>query len=130
MLIYMRLRKPQDSGGNLSCLATVESCRYVVFLSDVRSFWEEGTKAVRTKARDFDVVVDHPLEQKGTNLGPTPSEILLSALAGCFTGTMLPIALAMSIPIRSVALIVRAEKGERDYESLRSIEVQVKIEPE
>lgn len=97
---------------------------------EVTSSWVESDKHVKIKARGFELIVDHPKEQRGTDLGPTPSEVLLSALAGCFTGTLVPIARAMSIPLESVSLKVSGIKGEKEYESLRSIEIFVKILPE
>ncbi len=44
--------------------------------------WLEGTKA-ETKIREFKVIVDEPLELKGTNTAPNPVELLLTALGGC-----------------------------------------------
>jgi putative redox protein len=35
------------------------------------------------KVRDLEYVIDEPLERGGTNLGPTPTEAVLSALVGC-----------------------------------------------
>src|SRR5487761_687257 len=99
-------------------------------MHEVVSFWKEGNRDVKVRVGNFDLIIDHPIEQKGTDLGPTPSEVLLSALAGCFTGTLVPIARAMSIPIESVSLKVSAVKGEKEYESLRSIDIWVKIIPE
>ena len=99
-------------------------------MHEVVSFWKEGNRDVRVRVRNFDLIIDHPIEQKGTDLGPTPSEVLLSALAGCFTGALVPIARAMSIPLEAVSLKVSAVKGEKQYESLRSIDIWVKIIPE
>lgn len=102
-------------------------------MPSVISSWESGAennkKAVYVTIRNFQMIVDHPKEQGGTDLGPTPSEILLSALVGCFTGTLRTIARALSIPIDSVKIIAEAEKGEREYESLRSIRLKVEIQP-
>ncbi len=33
--------------------------------------------------RDTETTIDEPVEQGGTNLGPSPTETLLAALAGC-----------------------------------------------
>jgi putative redox protein len=99
-------------------------------LPEVNSRWEEGRKDVKVYSRSFTLTIDHPAEQRGTDLGPTPSETLLAALAGCFTGTMLPIARAMNIPLTKIDLKLTAVKGEKEYESLRSIHMQVKLEPE
>lgn len=96
---------------------------------EVNSNWEDARKDVAVSVRSFALTIDHPVEQRGTDLGPTPSETLLSALAGCFTGTMVPIARAMNIPLDKVDLRVTAVKGEKEYESLRSINIHVKIEP-
>ncbi|MDG6923711.1 MAG: OsmC family protein [Nitrososphaerota archaeon] len=95
----------------------------------VSSHWEEGQKDVKVHSRSFTLIIDHPLDQRGTDLGPTPSETLLSALAGCFTGTMLPIARAMNIPLTKIDIKLTATKGEKEYESLRSIHLEVKLDP-
>ena len=34
-------------------------------------------------ARDFNVVIDEPIERGGTNLGPTPTEAAMTALIAC-----------------------------------------------
>ncbi len=34
--------------------------------------------------RDFELVVDEPTEVGGTNTGPRPTELMLSAVASCF----------------------------------------------
>ncbi len=99
-------------------------------MPEVMSTWKEGDKAVKIRARNFDLIIDHPIEQRGTDLGPTPSEALLTALAGCFTGTLVPIARAMGLQLDSVSLRISAVKGEKEYESLRSIDIWVKIVPE
>ncbi len=100
------------------------------YMPEVESSWKEGEKAVKVRVRNFDLIIDHPIEQKGTDLGPTPSEALLVALAGCFTGTLVPIARAMGISIESVSLRASAVKGEKEYESLRSIDIWVRTVPE
>ena len=79
--------------------------------------------------RNFEVVIDHPAEQRGTDLGPTPSELLLSSLVGCYSGTIQAIARAMSIPVESVRIEAKGEKGEKEYESLKSISLKVDIQP-
>ena len=99
-------------------------------MPEVTSHWEKGRKDVSVNVRSFELKIDHPLEQKGTDLGPTPSETLLSALAGCFTGTMVPIARMMNIQVDKITLKVSAVKGEKGFESLRTINIDVKIEPE
>lgn len=35
------------------------------------------------KVRDVSFVIDEPVERDGTNMGPTPTETALAALAGC-----------------------------------------------
>ena len=99
-------------------------------MPEVTSHWERGRKDVSVNVRSFELKIDHPPEQRGTDLGPTPSETLLTALAGCFTGTMVPIARMMNIQIDKITLKVTAVKGEKGFESLRSINIDVKIEPE
>ncbi|MDG6995267.1 MAG: OsmC family protein [Nitrososphaerota archaeon] len=95
----------------------------------VTSEWKQTGREVRVKVRNFEVIVDHPQEQRGTDLGPTPSELLLSSLVGCYSGTMQSIARAMSIPVEKVRIVATSEKGAKEYESLKSISLKVEISP-
>jgi putative redox protein len=50
--------------------------------------WEGGFKMV-TAARGFTIRSDEPTEYRGENTGPTPTELLLTALASCLGMAMI-----------------------------------------
>lgn len=65
----------------------------------VQAHWTGGLRAV-VQTGDFELVVDEPESVPGgTGSGPQPTELLLAAVASCFT-----IALAYSARKRDVAL--------------------------
>ena len=87
-------------------------------------------RAIVCRARGLEVTVDHPVEEHGTNLGPTPSELLVMSLIGCFSGALIATARFLSIPIQKVIINATAEKGEKEYRGLRSIELAVRLIPD
>jgi uncharacterized OsmC-like protein len=50
----------------------------------VEATWEGGYRCT-VAARQFRITIDEPESAGGGDTGPQPSEVLLSALAGCFT---------------------------------------------
>ncbi len=50
----------------------------------VTSYWE-GSKRCRVEMSQFRVQVDEPPEYGGDDTGPSPTQLLLAALASCFT---------------------------------------------
>lgn len=51
----------------------------------VTAYWEGGYRC-RVVARDtFELRADEPPDEGGTDTGPRPTELLLAALASCFT---------------------------------------------
>jgi len=42
-----------------------------------------GNRSFNVKIRDFNVVTDLPAEKKGTNTGPTPSELFVASFSTC-----------------------------------------------
>jgi uncharacterized OsmC-like protein len=64
----------------------------------VGAVWEGGMRCT-VDAGGFTLVVDEPPEAGGTGMGPQPTELLLGAIASCFT-----LALAHSAGKRDVEL--------------------------
>jgi uncharacterized OsmC-like protein len=50
----------------------------------VSSTWD-GEYRCRVKIRHFELLVDEPVEVGGADTGPRPTEMLLTAVASCFT---------------------------------------------
>jgi uncharacterized OsmC-like protein len=50
----------------------------------VSSRWDGGYKC-HVQVRHFELVVDEPGEEGGDDTGPRPTEMLLTAVASCFT---------------------------------------------
>ncbi|MGH2631315.1 MAG: OsmC family protein [Actinomycetota bacterium] len=51
---------------------------------ELTAYWEGGYR-VRVPVRGFEVVSDEPAEWGGNDEGPTPTELLVSSMAVCFT---------------------------------------------
>lgn len=104
---------------------------------EVSSEWR-GRTSNFMKAREFGYIVDEPVVFEGSNLGPNPAEMLLSAIAGCIsTGSELiargkgvefdsfEVNSSAEIDLSTVvlggfSLVVRV-KGDADEAALRSI---------
>jgi len=55
----------------------------LLFMIELTASWEGGYRC-RVPIRDFEVLVDEPVEDGGTDAGPKPTELLLASLAACF----------------------------------------------
>ncbi|WP_286236772.1 OsmC family protein [Neptuniibacter halophilus] len=92
--------------------------------------------AVQADIRDHKVVIDQPLEARGTNEGPTPLEYFLFSLAGCI-GTIARIAAnQQKIELRSMAIKVEGDlnpmgllgKATEDRVGFQQIRVEASID--
>ena len=96
--------------------------------------WLEGTKAV-TKIREFKVIVDEPLELKGTNTAPNPVELLLTALGGCVALTYHGYAKRFEVDIEDLIVNLEGDmipggwvdKAGRERRSFKQIRYEVQI---
>ena len=97
--------------------------------------WLEGTKA-ETKIREFKVIVDEPLELKGTNTAPNPVELLLTALGGCLALTYHGYAKRFEVDIEDLIVSLEGDmipggwvdeegKERRSFKQIR-YEIQIK----
>lgn len=57
--------------------------------------------------RDHHLIADEPVEKGGTDTGPTPSELMSAALAGCTSVTMRMYADRKEWPVREITVSVR-----------------------
>jgi putative redox protein len=80
---------------------------------ELTAHWEGGYR-VKIRARGFEFVADEPPEDGGTDTGPTPTELLLSSLASCFTMAVYHAARKRRIELEDLAVRVSA-----DYDGLR-----------
>lgn len=96
--------------------------------------WLKGTKA-ETKIREFKVIVDEPLELKGTNTAPNPVELLLTALGGCVALTYHGYAKRFEVDIEDLIVSLEGDmipggwvdKAGRERRSFKQIRYEVQI---
>jgi len=96
--------------------------------------WLEGTKA-ETKIREFKVIVDEPLELKGTNTAPNPVELLLTALGGCIALTYHGYAKRFEVDIEDLIVNLEGDmipggwvdKAGRERRGFKQIRYEVQI---
>ena len=53
-------------------------------MRSVTSRWDGGYRS-HIQVRQFELTVDEPIEEGGDDTGPRPTEMLLTAVASCFT---------------------------------------------
>ncbi len=96
--------------------------------------WLEGTKT-ETKIGEFKVIVDEPLELKGTNTAPNPVELLLTALGGCVALTYHGYAKRFEVDIEDLIVSLEGDmipggwvdKAGRERRSFKQIRYEVQI---
>ncbi len=86
----------------------------------VQGQWRGGWRCDVT-AGDFAITVDEPTSLGGTNQGPQPTDLLLAAVASCFTLSIAYVARRRSIPLHSVFVEVT---GVYDGPRFRAIAVK------
>ena len=75
--------------------------------STVEGFFGLGDE--QTRESTFSIEADHPEQFAATDLGPTPVEIVLSALASCLTAGVASVAQHREIQLKSVVAMVEAD---------------------
>ncbi len=68
-----------------------------------------GLGAEQTHSRTFRIDADHPTQFAADDAGPTPVEIVLSALASCLTGGVAAVAQNRGIQLQKVTAIVEGD---------------------
>lgn len=76
------------------------------------------------------LVLDEPVELGGDDLGPTPTELLLSALAACTNMTLRMYARRKGFPLEGIRVDVAGEVGPGGLEVRRAIELEGELTPE
>ncbi|MGK2961242.1 MAG: OsmC family protein [Gemmatimonadaceae bacterium] len=87
-----------------------------------------GLSGFRTEvsARSHAIVADEPLPLGGTDLGPTPYEFLLTALATCTVITLRMYADRKQWPLASASVSLRSSRShERDCEDCETKKVDI-----
>ena len=74
-------------------------------------------------ARDTKIMIDEPAERGGTNLGPSPTETLLAALAGCTNRIGHKVAAANGVEFLEMNIVVEAKFDRRGVELSEDIDV-------
>lgn len=70
------------------------------------------------KVRNFEIIVDEPLEIGGSDEGPNPMEYLLIALAGCLNVTFQWIAAERGVDIHSLELILEGKLNPEKFNGI------------
>jgi len=70
--------------------------------------WIQDTK-LESESRRFKLIIDKPLEENGTNLGPKPAELSLQALGGCILFAYLYAAEKLRVDIEDLKVDVEGE---------------------
>ncbi|NKB50718.1 MAG: OsmC family peroxiredoxin [Rhizobiaceae bacterium] len=97
--------------------------------------WKDGTHSQTTinnffglgeeqeRGRTFTIDADHPEQFAAANLGATPVEIVMSALASCLTGGVASVAQHRGIQLNSVTASV---EGDMDLQGILGIDSKVR----
>jgi uncharacterized OsmC-like protein len=78
----------------------MEKCKMPVHVK-IGAQSETDTR-VKVSSGQFNLIIDEPTQMGGTNLGPTPVQVMLMALAGCLSITAFQIANEMQIRINQI----------------------------
>jgi uncharacterized OsmC-like protein len=82
-----------------------------------------GAGAEQTREQSFVIDADHPVALVGTDLGATPAELLLAALAACLTAGIGNIAAARKVELHEVESTV---EGDCDLRGVLGIDDSVR----
>ena len=95
----------------------------------------ETPARIKLKSGNFEFTIDEPEQMGGTNLGPSPVQTLLFALAGCLNVTGNFVAKEMNIPLLEMKIQIDGElnpckfMGISDSERAGFMLIDVLIEP-
>jgi len=95
---------------------------------DVETTWTGGIRTV-SRARGHEVVADGPLWRHGTDDGPAPGELMLSAVAACFVNHLVRYMQLKRSPVHGVTAKVSGRfkmVGEREVFDAFEFDVTVR----
>jgi len=98
---------------------------------DVETTWTGGIRTV-SRARGHEVVADGPLWRHGTDDGPAPGELLLSAVNACFVNHLVRYMQLKRSPVHGVTAKVTGRfrmVGEREVFDTFHFDVKVRAPP-
>ena len=78
------------------------------------------------KIRDLETIVDEPKERGGTNLGPTPTELLVAALASCTNVVTHRLAEKNGVEIEAMHVDVEALFDRRGAAAIEPVDIPFK----
>jgi putative redox protein len=87
--------------------------------------WIEEKQFI-AKMRKFTVLLDNPEDSGGNNTGPMPTELLLTALGGCYSSAFAYFAMKMRVKIRELTVSV---SGFRTETSPRFTHIRITTRP-
>jgi putative redox protein len=78
----------------------------------VKAHIDRSRYKMSMNARSHQFIADEPAELNGSDLGPTPDELLCSALAACTSATLRMYADRKSWPLEEAVVTVKMSKGD------------------
>ncbi len=80
----------------------------------IQASWLKGTQ-MESETRGFKILMDKPLEEKGTNLAPKPAEVSLQALGSCLLFAYLYAANKLNVTIDGLKVNIEGETVPGDW---------------
>ncbi|RUA29785.1 MAG: OsmC family peroxiredoxin [Bacteroidetes bacterium] len=69
----------------------------------------ESATRINVSAGKFNLIIDEPEQMGGSNLGPTPVQVLLMALAGCLNVTAHEVAKQQNLGLKSLNIEIEGD---------------------
>ncbi|WP_108978177.1 OsmC family protein [Leptospira ryugenii] len=99
--------------------------------NDVVAIIREAQYRTDITLGDHSLIADEPTDQNGSNLGPTPYQLLAASLAACTSITLRMYADRKKLPLTSVEVHVNLEKPAADQTKfVRNIQLIGELKPE
>lgn len=102
----------------------------------IKARTKSETKIVAKTEAGFEVIIDEPKEQGGTNDGPNPVEYVLSALAGCLNIVGHLVAKEMDFKLKDLEIEINGQLdpskflGHSDQGRAGYQQIEVELKPE